>query len=83
MTPLEAAEQEIRRLQIAKEKLVSGTKYNRIELEKKYFFITENYPNFVDKVTNILYVLGSIKMDRRHLRDLDRAKNRAYKLINL
>ena len=43
MTPLEAAEQEIRRLQIAKEKLVSGTKYNRIELEKKYFFITENY----------------------------------------
>jgi len=83
MTPLEAAEQEIRTLQIAKEKLVSGTKYNRIELEKKYFFITENYPNFVDKVTNILYILGSIKMDRRDLRDLDRAKNRAYKLINL
>lgn len=83
MTQLEAIEQETRVLQLAKDVLIKGTNYSRLEREKKYFFITENYPTFVDKVNDLIYRLGSLKLSGRDLIDLDRAKNRAYKLINL
>lgn len=62
---------------------VVNDEYRKIQYKARYRHLKKHNPDFVTKVTDLIFELGGLTTKTKNQRKLDEFKDRAYRLLSI